>query len=589
MVVKEDGTKWACGSCLKGHRVSGCTHIDRELFYVPKKGRPVTQCPHCRSERKKRSAHVKCDCGEKPHPKEKCIHLREAEAKAAAAAANTADTTIPTSATAATDSVKLHTPTPELTPLPEDAIAEDVHCCCPHGGQCTCATLRKDTPEDSGDSLPKPIHPRPKPRLTSHQSEGQLTVFANGHHKPVHRHNNAAHESGAPYKLPRSHTTHGVARGPIARRSVDSLASLQSASQNTWLTLSSTNHVPASQENFNFQSERGSPQSDVSTSHQSIFDPSTSMNTVPYTAPESSSSISSAMFQDFGYPSTQSALSVTTTSTEPAMSAYSMPTSALEFGSNPSDFWSNVDWTRMDGGGANFEPQPALTNASSGTISEIDDIPGADDLCNFEPQYSIEGQSQMSNLDFSNDFSDNTNFAGSFNPSAVSSNRWSMPVFSSQDNNVSMPDIPVNTPPKDLSNQAFGMPQPAVLPQHTMTSAPTSAQSQSPVPAMSDNMYQGKQEGLAYDWEQLIPGYSAGVVPHNEVMGDTLGYPVGGSTPTLMADVPATSAQSSGNFDSLDNGYRTMQWDDGMSVPTDQEYNYFDPNWCSASYNNPWS
>lgn len=26
MVVKEDGTKWACQSCLKGHRVSGCTH-----------------------------------------------------------------------------------------------------------------------------------------------------------------------------------------------------------------------------------------------------------------------------------------------------------------------------------------------------------------------------------------------------------------------------------------------------------------------------------------------------------------------------------------------------------------------------------
>jgi len=26
MVVKEDGTKWACSSCLKGHRVSGCTH-----------------------------------------------------------------------------------------------------------------------------------------------------------------------------------------------------------------------------------------------------------------------------------------------------------------------------------------------------------------------------------------------------------------------------------------------------------------------------------------------------------------------------------------------------------------------------------
>lgn len=29
MVVKEDGTKWACQSCLKGHRVSGCTHTGK--------------------------------------------------------------------------------------------------------------------------------------------------------------------------------------------------------------------------------------------------------------------------------------------------------------------------------------------------------------------------------------------------------------------------------------------------------------------------------------------------------------------------------------------------------------------------------
>ncbi|KAI7656840.1 hypothetical protein KC319_g9647, partial [Hortaea werneckii] len=60
MVVKSDGTKWACQSCLKGHRVSGCNHTDRELTLVPKKGRPVTQCQHCRQERKKRSAHVSC-------------------------------------------------------------------------------------------------------------------------------------------------------------------------------------------------------------------------------------------------------------------------------------------------------------------------------------------------------------------------------------------------------------------------------------------------------------------------------------------------------------------------------------------------
>jgi hypothetical protein len=49
---------------------------------------------------------------------------------------------------------------------------------------------------------------KPKPRLTATQSESTLTVFANGHHKPCHRLNNAAHVSGAPYKIPRPHTLH---------------------------------------------------------------------------------------------------------------------------------------------------------------------------------------------------------------------------------------------------------------------------------------------------------------------------------------------------------------------------------------------
>ena len=44
--------KFACATCIKGHRVSGCTHTDRPLFEVKKKGRPATQCQHCRDKRK---------------------------------------------------------------------------------------------------------------------------------------------------------------------------------------------------------------------------------------------------------------------------------------------------------------------------------------------------------------------------------------------------------------------------------------------------------------------------------------------------------------------------------------------------------
>jgi hypothetical protein len=60
-----------------------------------------------------------------------------------------------------------------------------------------------------------------KPKLASAHSEGTLTVFTNGHHKPVHRNNNAAHEHGLPYKIPRPHSIHG--HSVHGHKSVDSL------------------------------------------------------------------------------------------------------------------------------------------------------------------------------------------------------------------------------------------------------------------------------------------------------------------------------------------------------------------------------
>lgn len=51
--------------------------VERKLLHVNKKGRPVSQCPHCRSLRKNRSQHVKCDCHDKSHAKEDCPHLKD--------------------------------------------------------------------------------------------------------------------------------------------------------------------------------------------------------------------------------------------------------------------------------------------------------------------------------------------------------------------------------------------------------------------------------------------------------------------------------------------------------------------------------
>lgn len=159
------GEKFACTSCIKGHRVSGCTHTDRELKHINPKGRPVKQCEHCRGARKSKSHHAKCDCGDKKD---------KAKDKG-------------------------------------DLKVDENSCCCHHGAKCICG-LTKDSLDLKVDtsSLKLSQHgAKAKPRLTTTHSESTLTVFANGHHKPCHRLNNAAHVSGAPYKIPRPHTLHG--------------------------------------------------------------------------------------------------------------------------------------------------------------------------------------------------------------------------------------------------------------------------------------------------------------------------------------------------------------------------------------------
>lgn len=162
-----DGEKWACESCVKGHRVSGCNHSDRELQHINKKGRPVKQCEHCRGARKSKSHHGKCDCGDKKD---------KAKQKAKG-----------------------------------DVAAHDGRCQCHSGAKCICGTT-KDPLNLKVETGRQTLHDaRAKPKLMQTQSESHLTIFANGHHKPCHRNNNTAHVSGAPYKIPRPHTLHGHA------------------------------------------------------------------------------------------------------------------------------------------------------------------------------------------------------------------------------------------------------------------------------------------------------------------------------------------------------------------------------------------
>ncbi|ORY81290.1 copper fist DNA binding domain-domain-containing protein [Leucosporidium creatinivorum] len=61
-MVLIDGIKYSCQTCITGHRTTKCTHTDRPLVEIKKKGRPVSQCPDCREMRKTKSIHGRCDC-----------------------------------------------------------------------------------------------------------------------------------------------------------------------------------------------------------------------------------------------------------------------------------------------------------------------------------------------------------------------------------------------------------------------------------------------------------------------------------------------------------------------------------------------
>lgn len=64
-MVVINGVKYACERCIRGHRVTSCTHTDQPLTMIKPKGRPATQCAHCREQRKMKNLHSNCTCGNK--------------------------------------------------------------------------------------------------------------------------------------------------------------------------------------------------------------------------------------------------------------------------------------------------------------------------------------------------------------------------------------------------------------------------------------------------------------------------------------------------------------------------------------------
>ncbi|EFQ98439.1 copper fist DNA binding domain-containing protein [Nannizzia gypsea CBS 118893] len=204
-----DGEKWACDACIRGHRVSTCNHSDRPLSHINKKGRPVSQCPHCRGLRKARTSHAKCECGEKPHSKAEC----------------------PLNGTAADG---------------QKTAGGRKLCCCGHGGRCTCASKRDSNLETVPETGPvaarrSTVSGVKRPHITTSKKQKEASKRAH------------------PYPLPRSRTIHGTA--DLARLSMDHLNdgySSQNVSSYPDLVTSAPRPVRR------VKSENGSPVSEVS-------------------------------------------------------------------------------------------------------------------------------------------------------------------------------------------------------------------------------------------------------------------------------------------------------------------------------------
>lgn len=155
---------------------------DRELHHINPKGRPVKQCEHCRGARKSKSHHAKCECGDR-----KDKHKDKADTKG--------EPSVDVGAGAISNHATVH----------------DNSCGCHSGSKCICG-IKKEPADLRLDTSKQTLHHvRARPKVTATHSESNLTVFANGHHRPCHRNNNTAHVSGAPYKIPRPHTLHGTA------------------------------------------------------------------------------------------------------------------------------------------------------------------------------------------------------------------------------------------------------------------------------------------------------------------------------------------------------------------------------------------
>lgn len=281
-----------------------------------------------------------------------------------------------------------------LEPISDHSAVDTYICCCTHGGRCQCA-LKKEyldpVPEaDAAEaSVTPPIAEVRKPRLTTAQSESSLMVFANGHHKPAHKHNDAAHKCGLPYKIPRPHSIHGPSE-VSAQRSMDSLPLMRSLGEVP--TQAQDSISGAQQDARQVGSAHGSPET---ISRPTTNPPNRRLTPLDLSFSTYETAIPSPLRDDYisqapigfdsYYPTPEEQAISSASYTMPAVdwSALDLP---LDNGAYSTTYSQPQSYTSFDYSNVG---QPGLTTSSSGEVSEAGDY-----LAHGVPSPPMMGQNQ---------------------------------------------------------------------------------------------------------------------------------------------------------------------------------------------------
>ena len=249
-------------------------------------------------------------------------------------------------------------------------IIEEVdNCGCSHGTRCTCALKKEhlDPVRESDSDEPSSFSVRRRPRALTAQSESGLTIFTNGHHKPVHRHNTMAHKCGLPYVVPRA--IHGSSPTNLANRSVDSLPHTSTIDALHSESLIKDSMVSAQREQRMVKSEHGSPAQCPTTNLEQLNGllPPLDLSSIP---------------SDYNFMQSMDGLPSVPDAEQPLFSAGLSSASVVDwshydFNNNRDNFAPSSYSQAPSFTGFEFSSvdQPALTTTStSGEISEVEDF-----------------------------------------------------------------------------------------------------------------------------------------------------------------------------------------------------------------------